>query len=87
MKFHLPSFLLGTGVGALIFFAVLNGGACRPSPTPTDEGTPVSVPMPPSDKPIAPMPVAQPEAPAEIKTPEVKPEAAPISIEVSPPSP
>lgn len=90
-KFHFPSFLLGTGVGALLFFAVLNGGACRPSPTPTDDDPskpiPVDAPKPKDDKPIA-VPEVKLDAAKEVapKVEEVKP-VAPIKIEVSAPNP
>ena len=82
MKFHTPSFLLGAVLGIVATFAVLNGGACRPSPTPTDDGEPipVSVPKPADDKPIA-APVAPVVAPVEV--PEVKAaEVPPAKIEV-----
>ena len=74
MKFHTPSFLLGAALGIVATFAVLNGGACRPSPTPTDDGepVPVSVPKPADDKPIAAPVVAPVEAP-EVKAAEVPP--------------
>ena len=85
MKFHTPSFLLGAVLGIVATFAVLNGGACRPSPTPTDDGepVPVSVPKPADDKPIA-APVA-PVAPvvAPVEVPEIKAtEVPPAKIEV-----
>lgn len=82
MKFHTPSFLLGAVLGIVATFAVLNGGACRPSPTPTDDGepVPVSVPKPADDKPIA-APVTPVVAPVEV--PEVKAaEVPPAKIEV-----
>lgn len=82
MKFHTPSFLLGAVLGIVATFAVLNGGACRPSPTPTDDGepVPVSVPKPADDKPIA-APVVPVVAPVEV--PEVKAaEVLPAKIEV-----
>ena len=82
MKFHIPSFLLGAALGMVATFAVLNGGACRPSPTPTDDGepVPVSVPKPTDDKPIA-APVPPVVAPVEV--PEVKAaEVPPAKIEV-----
>lgn len=60
------TFSLGALAGAGLLFAILNGGACRPEPTPTDEGTPVQV-VPKEDKPIA-----APVAPASVS--EVKPE-------------
>lgn len=86
MKFHTPSFLLGAVLGIVATFAVLNGGACRPSPTPTDDGepVPVSVPKPADDKPIA-APVAPVVAPVEVpvEVPEVKAaEVPPAKIEV-----
>jgi len=77
---HILSFSLGALAGASLLFAILNGGACRPEPTPTDEGTPVSAPVVP--KPAADVPIA---APVVEPKPEVKPEPAAVVEPVSKP--
>lgn len=58
--------MLGLVAGCLLTVAVLNGGACRPSPTPTGDpepGTPVNQPAPEVEKPLEAAPVNAP-APA-----------------------
>ena len=44
-KFSIPSFVLGIVIGFAAGFGVF-GGACRPSPTPTDDGKPIPVSAP-----------------------------------------
>jgi hypothetical protein len=92
MKFHVPSFLLGSGFGALAVFAVLNGGACRPSPTPTDDDSkpvPVDAPKPAPDKPIAPVvkPLAVEPVAVDAVPAEAKPVPAQTEEKVSAPTP
>ena len=79
MKFHTPSFFLGAILGIVATFAVLNGGACRPSPTPTDDddGTHVGAPLEPS-KPAADVPIGAPAVPPAAPVPAL----APIKVEV-----
>jgi len=93
MQFSVPSFIAGLAAGIVLTFAVLNGGACRPSPTPTDEGTPVKVEVPKVEiaapvpapavpavevKAVAPVAAAVPVADAKVED-----KGAPISIEVT----
>ncbi len=91
MKFNLPSFLAGLVVGIVATFAILNGGACRPSPTPTDEGTPVKVEAPKVEiaapsvagaAPIAPTVEVKPEAPVSV--PPVADAKAPMESKAAP---
>ena len=82
-KFSIPSFVLGIVIGFSAGFGVF-GGACRPSPTPTDDGKPIPVSAPAeipkaADVPIA-APVVVPEVKVEVPVSEVPSKPAEIVV-------
>ena len=83
-KFSIPSFVLGIVIGFSAGFGVF-GGACRPSPTPTDEGKPVPVSAPAEIPKAADVPIAA--EPVKVETPavEVAAPSKPVEIVVTSP--
>lgn len=84
-KFSIPSFVLGIVIGFSAGFGVF-GGACRPSPTPTDEGKPVPVSAPAEIPKAADVPIAAEPVKVEAPAVEVAAPSKPVEIVVTSPS-
>ena len=83
-KFSIPSFVLGIVIGFAAGFGVF-GGACRPSPTPTDDGKPIPVSAPAEIPKAADVPIAAEPVKVEAPAVEVVAPSKPVEIVVTSP--
>jgi hypothetical protein len=85
-KFSIPSFSLGLLLGFAAGFGIF-GGACRPSPTPTDDGKPVPVSAPAVVDAPADVPIVAPVVPeVQVEAPVSEVPSKPTEIVVTSPS-
>lgn len=84
VKFSIPSFSLGLILGFAAGFGVF-GGACRPSPTPTDDGKPVPVSAPAEIPKAADVPIAVEPVKVEAPAVGVVAPSKPVEIVVTSP--